>query len=124
MAAFGTGGSRAQVRGPSLGFRFTLYAVLSTVVMFLDQRHGWLEQARFALQAAAYPIQLAVNSPSAAWNWLSESFETRDAIGIDVYTHKKTFQLHSAGYTPAVSDGRHLYLVGYFSVIGLEPAPR
>jgi rod shape-determining protein MreC len=80
VAAFGTGGSRSQVRGPSLGFRFTLYAVLSIVVMFLDQRHGWLEQARFVLQAAAYPIQLAVSSPSAAWNWLRESFETRDAI--------------------------------------------
>jgi rod shape-determining protein MreC len=80
MAAFGTGGSRAQVRGPSPGFRFTLYAILSIVVMFLDQRHGWLEQARFVLQAAAYPIQLAVGSPSAAWHWLHESFETRDAL--------------------------------------------
>ncbi|MDB6088337.1 MAG: Rod shape-determining protein MreC [Gammaproteobacteria bacterium] len=80
MAAFGTGGSRAQVRGPSPGFRFTLYAILSIVVMFLDQRHGWLEQARFVLQGAAYPIQLAVSSPSAAWKWLHESFETRDAL--------------------------------------------
>jgi len=80
VAAFGTGGSRSQVRGPSLGFRFTLYAILSIVVMFLDQRHGWLEQARFVLQAAAYPIQLAVNSPTTAWNWLSESFQSRDAL--------------------------------------------
>ena len=80
MAAFGTGGSRSQVRGPSLGFRFTLYAVISMVVMFLDQRHAWLEQARFFLQAAAYPIQLAVSSPSSAWSWMSESFATRDAL--------------------------------------------
>ncbi len=80
MAAFGTGGSRSQVRGPSLGFRFTLYAILSMVVMFLDQRHGWLERARFLLQTAAYPIQVAVSSPSTAWNWLSESFATRDAL--------------------------------------------
>jgi rod shape-determining protein MreC len=80
VAAFGTGGSRSQIRGPSLGFRFTLYAILSIVVMFMDQRHGWLEQARFVLQAAAYPIQLAVSSPSAAWNWLRESFATRDAL--------------------------------------------
>ncbi|HEY6926447.1 MAG TPA: rod shape-determining protein MreC [Steroidobacteraceae bacterium] len=80
MAAFGTGGIRSQVRGPSLGFRFTLYAILSIVVMFLDQRHGWLEQARFVLQAAAYPIQLAVNSPSTAWNWLSQSFRSRESL--------------------------------------------
>jgi len=78
--AFGTPGSRSQVRGPSQGFRFTLYAALSFVVMFLDQRHGWLEQARFVLQAAAYPIQLAVNSPASAWKWLQETFESRDAL--------------------------------------------
>jgi len=80
VAAFGTGGSRSQVRGPSLGFRFTLYAILSIVVMFLDQRHGWLERARFVLQAGAYPVQVAVNSPSTVWNWLSQSFESRDAL--------------------------------------------
>ena len=80
MAAFGTGGSRSQVRGPSLGFRFTLYAILSIVVMFLDQRHGWLEQARFLLQAGAYPVQVAVNSPSTVWTWLSKTFESRDAL--------------------------------------------
>lgn len=80
MAAFGTGGSRSQIRGPSLGFRFTLYAILSIVVMFLDQRHSWLEQARFILQAAAYPIQLAVSSPSTAWRWMQETFESRDTL--------------------------------------------
>lgn len=80
MAAFGTGGSRSQVRGPSLGLRFTLYAILSIVVMFLDQRHGWLEQARFYLQALAYPLQLAVSSPSEAWHWMQEVTETRDAL--------------------------------------------
>lgn len=78
--AFGTGGSRSQVRGPSPGFRFTLYAILSFVVMFLDQRHGWMEQARYVLQAAAYPIQLAVSSPTNAWNWFQASLETRDAL--------------------------------------------
>ena len=78
--AFGTPGSRSQARGPSPGFRFTLYAVLSFVVMFLDQRHGWLEQVRFVLQSATYPIQLAVNSPASAWKWLQEVSETRDAL--------------------------------------------
>jgi rod shape-determining protein MreC len=79
--AFGTPGSRSQARGgPSPGFRFTLYAILSFVVMFLDQRLGWLEQVRFGLQTLTYPIQLAVNSPASAWNWLQEVFETRDAL--------------------------------------------
>ena len=66
--AFGTGAGRPlQGRGGSPGFRFTLYAVLSVVVMYLDQRQHYLEHVRYVLQAAAYPIQLAVNSPP-AWN--------------------------------------------------------
>jgi len=48
--------------------------------MFLDQRRGWLEQARYYLTAAAYPLQLAVSSPSAAWRWFEDSVETRDAL--------------------------------------------
>jgi outer membrane protein assembly factor BamB len=51
----------------------------------------------------------------------SSSFKTRDAIGIDAVTHKKTFELHQAGYTPVVSDGRRLYLIGYYELIGLDP---
>jgi outer membrane protein assembly factor BamB len=54
----------------------------------------------------------------------TSSFKTREAIGIDVRTQKKTFQLRQAGYTPVVSDGRRLYLIGYYDLIGLEPAKR
>jgi rod shape-determining protein MreC len=81
VAVFGAGLNRPSAgRGPSPGFRFTLYAILSIVVMFLDQRGGWLEQVRYVLSAAAYPIQLAVNSPSAARRWFQELFETRDTL--------------------------------------------
>jgi rod shape-determining protein MreC len=48
--------------------------------MFLDQRGGWLESARYALSAAAYPVQLAVSSPGAAWRWVRETFESRAAL--------------------------------------------
>jgi rod shape-determining protein MreC len=79
--AFGTPTRRSlPARGASPGFRFTLYAIVSITLMFLDQRSGWLENARYALQGAAYPIQLAVDSPSAAWGWLQESFETRERL--------------------------------------------
>jgi rod shape-determining protein MreC len=50
------------------------------VVMFLDERSHWLESSRYVLQAAAYPIQLAVSSPSAAWAWLQQSLATKDAL--------------------------------------------
>lgn len=51
----------------------------------------------------------------------TSTFKTRKAIGIDVRTHRKTFELDQAGYTPMVSDGRRLYLIGYYELIGLDP---
>ena len=84
MAAFGTGAGRPLGgRGGSPGFRFTLYALLSVIMMYLDQRAHYLEQVRYILQAAAYPLQLAVNSPPAAWRWVKESLETREALAAE-----------------------------------------
>jgi len=51
----------------------------------------------------------------------SSSFEADRTIGLDTITHKKTFELKQAGYTPVVSDGKRLFLVGYYVLIGLEP---
>src|SRR4029079_6118738 len=53
--------------------------------MFYDRRgqeqgRGFLDTARYGLQAAIYPLQLAVNSPSAAWSWLEESITTSGNI--------------------------------------------
>jgi rod shape-determining protein MreC len=85
MAVFGSGGSRSLGgRGPSFGFRFFCYALLSIVLMFYDRRGGWLDTARYGLQAAVYPLQLAVNSPSAAWRWLEESFATRETLQAEI----------------------------------------
>jgi rod shape-determining protein MreC len=80
VAAFGTVTGRPQVRGGSPGLRFTFYAMLSVVVMYLDQRQHYIDQVRYALQAAAYPIQLAVNSPPAAWRWVHQTLKTREAL--------------------------------------------
>src|SRR5687767_5124139 len=52
--------------------------------MFYDRRGGWLDTARYGLQAAIYPLQLAVNSPSAAWRWMQESFTTRETLQKEV----------------------------------------
>ena len=48
--------------------------------MILDQRFNWLGRAHYVLQAAGYPIELAVSSPVAAWHWVQNSFATRDAL--------------------------------------------
>src|SRR6185503_4292187 len=80
-----SGGSRSLGgRGPSFGFRFFVYALVSVVLMFYDRRGGWLDTARYGLQATVYPLQLAVNSPSAAWRWLEESFTTRETLQAEV----------------------------------------
>ena len=54
----------------------------------------------------------------------TSSFKTRETTGIDVRTRHKVFSLREAGYTPVVSDGRRLYAVGYFELVGLEPSGR
>jgi PQQ-like domain len=54
----------------------------------------------------------------------TSSFKTIETTGIDARTGKRTFRIHQAGYTPVVSDGRRLFLIGYFSLIGLEPTKR
>jgi outer membrane protein assembly factor BamB len=54
----------------------------------------------------------------------TSSFKTEETTGLDVHTHKRTFHLKESGYTPMVSDGRRLFLVGYYDLIGLEPAKR
>jgi outer membrane protein assembly factor BamB len=54
----------------------------------------------------------------------TSSFKTHEAIGIDVRTHRRTFAMRQAGYTPMVSDGRRLYLIAYYELIGLLPTRR
>jgi rod shape-determining protein MreC len=81
VAGFGTSvGRPIYGRGPSPGLRFTVYALLSLTLMYLDQRAGWSERIRYGLEAAAYPVQVAVNSPAAAWHWLTDSFLTRGTL--------------------------------------------
>jgi outer membrane protein assembly factor BamB len=51
----------------------------------------------------------------------TSSFKTQKTLGLDVRTHKRVFEIGQAGYTPVVSDGKRLYLVGYYTLVGLEP---
>jgi outer membrane protein assembly factor BamB len=51
----------------------------------------------------------------------TSSFKTEETVGLDAHTHEPTFHMKESGYTPMVSDGRRLYLIGYYDLIGLEP---
>ena len=67
-------------RGYPAGLRFSVYAVLALALMWADQRSAWLDTLRYGLQAIAYPLQIALNSPAAAWQWTRDTFESRDAL--------------------------------------------
>lgn len=81
MAVFGSDLDRPLYgRAPSPGLRFTVCAILSIVLMYYD-RHGQLVQRiRYGLEAAVYPAQVLVGSPSRAWHWLTDAVQTRDAL--------------------------------------------
>jgi rod shape-determining protein MreC len=84
MAVFGTEVDRPLYgRGPSAGLRCFGYAALSVALMYYDQ-HGHLAQRlRFALDAIAYPVQVAVSSPGAAWRYLTQNFQSRDVLRVE-----------------------------------------
>jgi len=54
----------------------------------------------------------------------TSSFKTGETIGLDAATHKRVFRIKQAGYTPMVSDGERLYLVGYYVLVGLRSRGR
>ena len=107
--AFGTGATSG--RGGSPGFRFTLYATVSIIIMFLDQRGEYLERIRFGLNILAYPIELAVSSPSAASHWLQETLETRDALRAEnarLITRNRELELRSMRYEALARENDQL----------------
>jgi rod shape-determining protein MreC len=107
--AFGTGASSA--RGGSPGFRFTLYAILSIVIMFLDQKGEYLERVRYGLSIAAQPIEMAVSSPSAAWRWIQESMATRETLTAEntrLITRNRELELRSMRYEALAHENDQL----------------
>jgi rod shape-determining protein MreC len=112
VAAFGTAAGRPlQGRSGSAGFRFTLYAALAVVIMYLDQRQHYLERLRYVLQAVAYPVQLAVNSPPAAWSWLRQSFEAREKLQAEnasLRARQRDLELRSMRYEDLARENAEL----------------
>ena len=67
-------------RGPPLGATFLTLAMLSIALMVADQRYDQLARVREWLSAAAYPVQVAVDLPFRAWDWLTGSFADRSRL--------------------------------------------
>jgi len=67
-------------RGPSLGTRMVLLAVLSVAQMFLDHQQGHMESVRRALSVAVYPIRVLVDMPSTLFGWSRETISERNRL--------------------------------------------
>jgi rod shape-determining protein MreC len=74
------GARYAPPRASALGLRALVLIGVSVAVMVVDHRQHELMAIRTALSAAAYPLQLVVQSPVAAWNWMASSFATRSQL--------------------------------------------
>jgi rod shape-determining protein MreC len=72
--------NRPSARDLAPGPRFFLFALLSLVLMYFDQKDGWGERIRYGLQAAAYPIQVTIGSPGKLWSAGAEFFRSRGSL--------------------------------------------
>jgi rod shape-determining protein MreC len=67
-------------RGPPLGATFLMLAVASIALMVADKRYDQLAQVRELLSSAVYPVQVAVDLPFRAWDWVTGSFADRSRL--------------------------------------------
>ena len=71
-------------RGRSPGPSFAFFALLSIAGMYFDQHGGWISTARHYLQAATEPVQILLNSPGYAYEWVGNLFETRESLRAEI----------------------------------------
>jgi outer membrane protein assembly factor BamB len=84
-------------------------------VYALDAKNG---QVRWSHSAGGSVI----GSLSAVGNIVyAAEFSNGTTNGYDMKTGKEVFRYRTGTYSPVISDGRRLYLVGYFALIGLQP---
>ncbi len=84
MAGFSPASNRPSHARSAAGLRFSIYACLALLLMYSDQRGQWSQRLRYGLLAAAYPVQMAVNSPARAWRWMTDTFADRNALRSEV----------------------------------------
>jgi rod shape-determining protein MreC len=80
VAFIGGGLNRPSSRDTAPGPRFVVFAIISIVCMYYDQRDGWISKLRYYMQAAAYPVQLIVSAPQTLVHWGSELTQTREEL--------------------------------------------
>ena len=72
----------------SQGPNFVFLALLSIACMYFDQHADWISTARYYLQAATEPVQILLNSPRYAYEWVGNLFETRESLRAEIASLK------------------------------------
>jgi rod shape-determining protein MreC len=80
MALGGGAMNRPSARDLAPGPRCFLFAMLSLVLMYFDQRDGWGDRIRYGLAAVAYPIQVTIGSPGRMWSATRNYFRSRGEL--------------------------------------------
>jgi rod shape-determining protein MreC len=83
VAGFASTGNRPIYRRSAAGLRFSIYAIISLTLMYLDQQQQWSAKLRYGMQAASYPMQLIASAPVRSWRWLTDAAATRNALRIE-----------------------------------------
>lgn len=65
---------------PTLGAKTVLFVALAIVTMMIDRREGALGAVRSTLEVVVYPLQLAVDAPSAFGRWVGDNLSSRNAL--------------------------------------------
>ena len=81
MVAFRNSDPSGRTTG--LLLRCVLYSLLALGLMIVDKRYDHLGKIRRLLSIAAYPVQVAVESPFEGWNWFRQSVTSRDVLRAD-----------------------------------------
>lgn len=84
MAFVGRGRTHNSSRDSAPGPRFVLFAIVSVVCLYYDQRDGWLQSMRYWLQGSVYPLQWLVDAPRAGLAQLGDALESRDSLRAEV----------------------------------------
>ena len=84
MAFVGRSRTHNSSRDSAPGPRFVLFAIVSVVCLYYDQRDGWLQSMRYWLQGSVYPLQWLVDAPRAVLAQLGDALESRDSLRAEV----------------------------------------
>jgi rod shape-determining protein MreC len=73
----------ASGRTSGLLLRCVLYSLLALGLIIFDKRYDHLGEIRRLLSIVAYPVQVAVASPFAGWDWFRQNVSSRETLRAD-----------------------------------------